>query len=43
MADRPQTQWKNHVKFYAIKGFGMSRREPGKEVKKDQRWPEVSL
>jgi hypothetical protein len=41
MAGGPQTQWKNHVKFYAIKGPNVSRRKSGWVVEKDQAWPGV--
>jgi hypothetical protein len=43
MAGGPQTQWKNHVKFYAISGLNVYRRKPGRVVEKDQAWPKVSL
>jgi hypothetical protein len=43
MAGGPQTQWKNHVKFYAISGLNSSRRNPGRGVEKCQKWPAVRL
>jgi hypothetical protein len=43
MAGGPQTQRKNHVKFYAISGLKVYRNNPGRVVEKDQAWPEVKL
>ena len=41
MAGERETQRKNHVKFYAISGLNLSRRNPGGEVGKDEAWLEV--